>query len=98
VTDWREGSLDMVEHFRGVAFRRKAYSAYRPGWDHDHCALCGVKFMERSAGVPDTHHEGYATTENWIRGADYDWFCIDCFEFCRGRLGLVDVAERAIKE
>jgi hypothetical protein len=90
VTDWREKALDMVEYLRGVAFRRKAYRQYREGWDHDHCAFCGAKFMEAKADVPDTLHEVYAATEAWIHGADYDWLCDECFQFLKTRIDLID--------
>jgi hypothetical protein len=88
--DWRDGALDMVEHLRGATFRRKSYVEYRPGWDHDHCALCGVKFMEARHQVADTLQEGFATTASYRFGADYEWLCNECFLFLKPRLGLTD--------
>lgn len=89
-TDWRESSLDMVEHLRGGSFRRKAYVQYRRDWDHDHCEMCNVKFMEAKTKISETINEGFASTENYVHGANYAWLCADCFTFLKPRLGLID--------
>ncbi len=67
--DWR--LLGQERYLRGRVWLRKPYRIYREGWDHDHCAFCGDKFMER--GNPDTLHEGYSTQD------DYYWVCAPCF-------------------
>ena len=54
--------------------------AYRPDWEHDHCAICSATLMEKCAGVEDTLHEGFAITAKYEHGADYEWVCVDCFE------------------
>jgi hypothetical protein len=77
--DWRLENLDDLPFLRGVAFVRKPYRAYREGWDHDHCAACGVKLAEPDMTGDDIVHEGYATTSDFIRGADYEWVCVPCF-------------------
>ncbi len=46
-------------------------------WDHDHCAACFVKFAEFDG--PGIEHEGYATTEEYPKGAGYHWICARCF-------------------
>ena len=62
---------------------RKVYKAPRPNWDHDHCSFCQVKFVapELVPTMPDedVRSEGFATTPEFIRGADYEWVCEDCY-------------------
>jgi len=41
--DWRLGGQD--RYLKGVTLLRRAYTRYREGWDHDHCAFCWAKFM-----------------------------------------------------
>jgi hypothetical protein len=36
-------------------------------------------------------HEGYATTTDFVHGAEYDWICMPCFETFRETMGWVDV-------
>jgi len=77
--DWRLEHLEQQDYLRGVTFVRKVYRAYRPGWDHDHCAGCWRKLVEPGVAASDAIHEGYATTAAYDHGADYDWICPDCF-------------------
>jgi hypothetical protein len=58
---------------------RKPYATYRPGWDHDHCAACNKKLAEPGIEGADVVHEGYATTSDYEKGADYEWVCVECF-------------------
>ena len=78
--DWRLEHLETQPYLRGVIFVRKRYRAYRPGWDHDHCAACWAKLMEEGSGEDEALHEGYATTDAYLHGADYEWVCAACFE------------------
>jgi hypothetical protein len=77
--DWRAQMLETIPYLRGQSFVRKSYKAYRPDWEHDHCAVCGVKLMEPGAEHADVVHEGYATTPAYEHGADYEWVCAECF-------------------
>jgi hypothetical protein len=88
--DWRLRHLETQPYLRGANFIRKPYRAHRPGWEHDHCVACWATLIEPStiAGwsieeAADVVHEGYATTADFVRGAEYDWICVPCFElFC----------------
>jgi hypothetical protein len=59
--------------------------------DHDHCAACGTKFSE-SEGL-ESHHEGYATREDYPKGAGYEWVCQNCFEDLKDHMRLSAVSE-----
>lgn len=87
--DWREDVLRTLPYLRGQRFVRKAYTAYRPDWDHDHCAVCSTKLAELE-GV-DVVHEGYAITDEYRKGADYEWVCPECFESSKDTMNWVDV-------
>jgi len=89
--DWRSKNLETVPYLRGQTFVRKAYTAPRPDWDHDHCAVCWVKLMEPKVSSDDIIHEGYAVTAEYQRGADYVWICPDCFEAGKGQMNWRDV-------
>ena len=89
--DWRLERLEDEEQLRGASFVRKAYRRYSPEWDHDHCAACWQKLAEPDLGVEDAIHEGYATTDDYFRGADYEWVCPTCFETFGGVMGWRDV-------
>lgn len=87
--DWRvEGHEDLV----GITLRRMPYFRWNESWDHDHCELCGAKFMTPEDTPPGyTDHgdpvqqEGY-TNEGVEGGTDhYAWICVQCF---------TDLAER----
>ena len=38
-------------------------------------------------------YEGYATTESYVRGADYDWVCPSCFELFKSDMGWVEMPD-----
>jgi hypothetical protein len=76
-SDWRLQGQERYLH--GVTLRRKRYSPPRPGWDHDHCEFCSVKFM--ATDHPGVVREGYATLD------DYRWICERCFADFRARFG-----------
>ena len=89
--DWRLKNLDMIKHLRGQSFVRKAYTEYRPGWDHDHCALCWAKLAEPGMAGDSIIHEGYAVTSDYEKGADYVWVCPECFALARAEMSWRDV-------
>ena len=66
----------------GTTFLRRAYRAYSDSWDHDHCELCTAKLAESGSGAArddDVLTEGFATSAEHPRGADYHWVCEPCF-------------------
>ena len=78
--DWRLEQLESQSHLRGAALIRKRYQAPSREWDHDHCVACWATLAERPIGGTNLLHEGYTTTADFARGADYDWNCVPCFE------------------
>ena len=76
-SDWRLQGQE--RYLQGAVLQRLRYSPSRPGWDHDHCEFCGVKFA--TDDVPDTVPEGFATTDR------YRWICPTCFGDFRARFG-----------
>jgi hypothetical protein len=88
--DWPAFNLEGQDHLKGVRFERKAYRAYSPEWDHDHCAACWVRLAEPELGCTDAVHEGYATCDDFIRGAEYEWVCPACFEAFAERMAWID--------
>lgn len=88
--EWRAGVLATLQYLQGQSFVRKSYQAYRVNWDHDHCAVCGVKLMEPRAEVEDVLHEGYATTSDYQHGEAYDWVCAECFAASKDVMGWSD--------
>jgi hypothetical protein len=84
--DWRAEVLETIPELRGQSFVRKKYTEYRPGWDHDHCAVCGVKFAEHDIGGERVLRDGYAVTADYKHGADYEWVCPECFIASKARM------------
>ena len=68
--DWR--LTNQLSYMKGAALGSRRYSAFRPGWEHDHCEFCHAEFAERDA--PGVLREGYATPD------EYRWVCATCFE------------------
>jgi hypothetical protein len=91
--DWRLENLETQPYLRGVSLARKMYRAYRPGWDHDHCVGCWTKLAEPGIEGADVVHEGYATTAEFVRGAEYEWACVSCFEAFSEAMGWIDVTK-----
>ena len=89
--DWRLETLRTQPYLRGLSFVRKSYKAYRPGWEHDHCAACHVTLAERDVQGDDIIREGYATTSEYRHGADYEWICPPCFAEFKDMMGWRDV-------
>lgn len=77
--EWRTKMLETLPYLHGQSFILKPYKAYRANWEHDHCAVCGVKLMEAGAEGENLLHEGYATTSDYLHGEDYEWVCAECF-------------------
>ena len=88
--EWRNEMLDTVPHLRGQSFVRKPYKAYRPGWEHDHCAVCCVTLAEANVEGDGIIHEGYATTAEYQFGEDYEWVCAECFAASKNAMGWRD--------
>lgn len=88
-----DSRLDHLRSLRGVRFIRKLYKAYRPGWDHDHCAACWAKFAENTADLEPVEREGFATDDTYRHGADYDWICPTCFELFKAEMGWEEVGK-----
>lgn len=89
--DWRAEMLETVPFLRGQSFVRKPYRAYRPGWEHDHCAVCGVTPAEPGVEADGIVHEGYATTSDYSHGENYEWVCSECFSASKGVMDWKDV-------
>lgn len=85
--DWRLDLLNAARDLAGARLRRKAWQALRPGWDHDHCTVCTAKIWDRADTSQGEHLEGYATCEDFVRGADHEWVCAKCFEDFKDRMG-----------
>lgn len=72
-------------YLQGAALAWKPYRVRSTTWEHDHCEFCGVKFMDPNfSEVIDEHAdvltEGYTTTADHARGAEYHWVCKPCFD------------------
>ena len=87
--------LEMLKGLRDVSFERKLYRTYQPGWDHDHCPACGVTLTEPTHPDLNAIHEGFATTDDYEMGAEYEWVCPACFERLRGPMGWTDATVAA---
>jgi hypothetical protein len=80
--DWR---LRNARHLAGLTLHRQPYKRWSDSWDHDHCAACFAKFAEFDG--PDVQHVGYATGDDYAKGAGYEWVCPACFSDLKDRLG-----------
>lgn len=78
-------------YLKSVRFERKPNRAYSASWDHDHCAGCWVKFVKGgTAPGNDLLHEGYATTEDYLHGAEHVWVCGECFALFRRPMSRIE--------
>jgi hypothetical protein len=85
--DWR---LMGQENWLGNRpVRWAAWSPYREGWDHDHCAFCSDEF---AAEVDDhvDYSAGYVTADD-----NYTWICPPCFDDFKERFGWTVVESEA---
>jgi hypothetical protein len=71
---WR---IANARHLRGQRLKFQSYTCWSDTWDHDHRAPCGVKLTQ--SDEPDVQHAGYATCDDYRKGARYDWVCSTCF-------------------
>lgn len=85
--DWRLEQLRSQKHLHRIRLERKPYRAYRPGWDHDHCVACTAQFAEQDLPNERVLKEGYATCDDYVHGAEYDWVCPECFLDLKDALG-----------
>lgn len=70
-----------------MRLRFKAWHAPRPGWDHDHCSVCTAKIWDKADTAQGEYVDGYATCEDFKRGTDSDWVCVECFHDFEDRMG-----------
>jgi len=77
--------VDNVSHLRGLRLQFRRYGRWSESWDHDHCAACWVKFAEFEG--PNILHEGYATCDDYRKGACYEWICQSCFDDLKDDMG-----------
>jgi hypothetical protein len=78
---WR---IDNAQHLKGLRLQFRPYARWSESWDHDHCAACWKKFAESEG--EDIQHEGYATGDDYPRGACYEWVCSDCFNALKNEM------------
>jgi hypothetical protein len=92
--DWRLTGQE--GYLKGALVVRKPYLAYSDTWNHDHCSFCWATFAEPDevdafrgdpADPREVLTEGYATTSDHPRGADYYWICPRCFDDFVDRFG-----------
>lgn len=84
---WREWRAENARHLSGFQLLRQPYQRWSAEWDHDHCAACGDKFVEGDG--EGQSQEGYATTEDYPKGARYEWVCVRCFNDLSGLVAWV---------
>jgi hypothetical protein len=85
---WR---IDNASHLKGLRLQRRRYTRWSESWDHDHCAACWAKFSEFE-GL-ENQHAGYATRDDYPKGAGYEWVCQSCFEDLKEDMRWSDVSE-----
>ncbi len=86
--DWR---VHDARRLAGLKLHRRLYKRWSDTWDHDHCAACFAKFAEFDG--PDIQHVGFATGDDYEKGAGYEWVCQVCFSDLKDRLGWTAAAE-----
>ena len=83
--DWRLTGQELYLAGRPMRFAR--WTAYRPGWGHDHCDFCWAEISDDVSG-----HAAF--NEAWVTADDdYTWVCAKCFDDFREQFGWV-VADR----
>lgn len=76
--DWR--LMGQERFLSGATLYWRIWRETRPGWDHDHCAFCGVKFMVHDG--PEILRVGYTTAD------EYYWLCERCAKDFAERFGF----------
>jgi hypothetical protein len=90
--DWR--LMGQERFLQDATFVHKAYRAWSPTWEHDHCSLSTRKLVEKPTGAADELTEAWAAVGRGPAGQDdYHWVCDDCFKDFRERFAW-KVAER----
>jgi hypothetical protein len=87
----RQWRIDNASHLKGRRWHFRRYTRRGEAWDHDHCAACWAKFAEFEG--PDIQHQGYATRDDDLKGAVYEWVCRTCFDDLKDDMGW-SVADR----
>lgn len=87
--DWR---LKIARHLEELTLRHRVYTRWSDTWDHDHCAVCMVKFAE--IDDPDIRRVGYATGDDYKLGAGCDWVCERCFAGLKEKMDWTSVDDR----
>lgn len=88
--DWRLEHLRTQSYLRGVRFHFAKWHSDNPRWDHDHCAACWVRFMERGSELEPIQMEGYTTGEDYKHGSNYEWVCRTCFADFKNAMGWIE--------
>ena len=70
--------LQRLSYLRGAVWSWASWAPPRAGWDHDHCAVCWMRFTRLS--------EGY-TAMGRVGQPHYHWLCADCFRAHRELFG-----------
>jgi hypothetical protein len=70
--------IDNAIHLKGLRLQRRRYNRWSESSDHDHCVACGPKFSELEGA--ESQREGYATREDYPKGAGYEWVCQTCLK------------------
>ena len=77
--------MGQERYLMGATLVWKPYREWSPTWQHDHCAFCTTKFMDRD-DVPGALREGYAVQAAGPQGEDdYHWVCATCAHDFRDR-------------
>lgn len=87
MSDSRLEHLQTQPYLRGLKLKRAVYTAYRPGWDHDHCVGCWAKFGEHLSDLEPIERDGYTTTADYQHGERYEWVCLKCFSDFKETMG-----------
>jgi hypothetical protein len=69
--DWR--LMGQQTWLAGRNLQRRQWTAYRPGWDHNHCAFCHAEIAATADHADFT--AGYVTADD-----QYTWICPPCFD------------------
>jgi hypothetical protein len=80
-SDWR---LTIAKRLTGASFQWKMWYPPNERWDHDHCAACGAQFCNHE--TCNSFKEGYAISDEYHLGEDYEWVCKKCFDDLRDNL------------
>lgn len=78
--DWR---IVFVENLRGLTLELQPWVRWSKAWDHDHCSACQAKFSEAA----EDGKIGYATRDDFPKGARYEWVCVTCFNELKDTMG-----------